>query len=253
MALDAGAPKPDYMLRYGIPYFFFLISLEWVVTKVINYRRAEGKDKVLVDFRLNDSVVSTLLGSFQSMFITMCELAGIFVDVAAYTWVYENARLIDWKPSEHVYLAFFAALVVKDCGYYWAHRCMHTWHVMWTAHSVHHSGEDYNLPTALRQGATQPFFTWIFYIPVRRSLAVHARVHGCACACATLLTVPPVRPGVCLPFAARCRWPSWHCTAGRSAGHSPGHIQRALADQHHVHVSRGCCARACVSMLHVYW
>ena len=37
-----------------------------------------------------------------------------------------------------------------DLAYYWAHRCLHVYHLGWAAHSVHHSGEDYNLPTALR-------------------------------------------------------------------------------------------------------
>ena len=36
----------------------------------------------------------------------------------------------------------------------------------WSGHSVHHSGEDYNLATALRQGALQPLFGGPFYAPM---------------------------------------------------------------------------------------
>mmetsp|Transcript_34940 Transcript_34940/g.93472 ORF Transcript_34940/g.93472 Transcript_34940/m.93472 type:complete len:352 (-) Transcript_34940:11-1066(-) len=43
---------------------------------------------------------------------------------------------------------------------------MHEWHVMWIGHSVHHSGEDYNMATGLRQGVVQPMMGWIFYIPL---------------------------------------------------------------------------------------
>ena len=37
---------------------------------------------------------------------------------------------------------------------------------MWSAHSVHHTGEDYNMGTGLRQGLLQPVFTVFFYMPL---------------------------------------------------------------------------------------
>jgi hypothetical protein len=37
-----------------------------------------------------------------------------------------------------------------DRDYYWAHRADHTIRLLWTAHSVHHSSEYFNLTTALR-------------------------------------------------------------------------------------------------------
>ena len=43
---------------------------------------------------------------------------------------------------------------------------MHEWHGMWIGHSVHHSGEDYNMATGLRQGLQQPMVGWIFYMPL---------------------------------------------------------------------------------------
>ena len=33
--------------------------------------------------------------------------------------------------------------------------------VLWAAHQVHHSSEDYNLTTALRQSAFQTFGAWV--------------------------------------------------------------------------------------------
>ena len=54
-----------------------------------------------------------------------------------------------------------------DCGYYWFHRIVHEYHFLWAlGHSVHHSGEDYNLACALRQGAGQGFTSWPFYLPL---------------------------------------------------------------------------------------
>ena len=53
-----------------------------------------------------------------------------------------------------------------DLGYYFLHRTAHEWQLLWSAHSVHHSGERYNLATALRQGAFQSAYSWFFYIPL---------------------------------------------------------------------------------------
>lgn len=53
-----------------------------------------------------------------------------------------------------------------DHGYYWAHRMVHEWNAGWTGHITHHNSEEYNLTTALRQGVFQPFFTWLFYMPL---------------------------------------------------------------------------------------
>ncbi|GAB6018612.1 hypothetical protein CHUAL_000297 [Chamberlinius hualienensis] len=38
--------------------------------------------------------------------------------------------------------------------------------IMWAAHQVHHSSEDYNLGTALRQSALQHCTSWLFYLPL---------------------------------------------------------------------------------------
>ena len=33
--------------------------------------------------------------------------------------------------------------------------------IFWAAHQMHHSSEEYNLTTALRQGAVQRFVSWV--------------------------------------------------------------------------------------------
>merc|ERR1711871_161930 len=46
---------------------------------------------------------------------------------------------------------WWLALITADALYYLFHRASHTLSWMWTAHVVHHSSEEYNLTTALRQ------------------------------------------------------------------------------------------------------
>jgi len=86
-------------------------------------------------------------------------------------------------PTEMPYATFAFLLVGKDLGYYAYHRFLHEFHIGWSAHSVHHSGEDYNMATGLRQGALQtlfspPFYMWmaLFGIPPQ-AFCAHAQLN----------------------------------------------------------------------------
>lgn len=57
------------------------------------------------------------------------------------------------------------AFVLYDFCYYWLHRLSHEINILWAAHVVHHSSEEYNLTTALRQ-TSGGLFGWIFYLPI---------------------------------------------------------------------------------------
>lgn len=81
-----------------------------------------------------------------------------------YAWLYEHARLLTLDASSPwVWLGGFIAV---DFCFYWAHRSLHRYNLLWGAHQPHHSSEDFNLSTALRKGAFQPAFDWPFYLPL---------------------------------------------------------------------------------------
>ena len=100
-----------------------------------------------------------------------------------YTHIFEHYRLVELPSKQHPVLVYALLFVGKDLGYYWAHRAMHEFHVLWLGHSVHHSGEDYNLGTGLRQGALQPLYGWPFYLPMAllglhpTAFAAHAQLN----------------------------------------------------------------------------
>jgi sterol desaturase/sphingolipid hydroxylase (fatty acid hydroxylase superfamily) len=58
--------------------------------------------------------------------------------------------------------AIVPAMVAWDFLYYWDHRWMHEVRVMWANHVTHHSGERYNLSTALRQPWSGFMTFWVF-------------------------------------------------------------------------------------------
>ena len=59
--------------------------------------------------------------------------------------------------------AWVAVLLLDDFSYYWYHRAHHEIRILWASHVVHHSSEQYNLSTALRQTWT-PYTGLLFWI-----------------------------------------------------------------------------------------
>ncbi len=55
--------------------------------------------------------------------------------------------------------------VLYDCCYYRNHPLGHVMNVLWAAHEVQHSSEEYNLRTVLRQCGGS-IFSWVFYSPL---------------------------------------------------------------------------------------
>ncbi|KAK3089990.1 hypothetical protein FSP39_008264 [Pinctada imbricata] len=132
------------------PFFFVCIFLEIFVSLI-------KQDKKL---RLADGATSISAGMYSR--IPMVVLRS--VHLVSYMWVYDNYRLAElpWDSAWTWWLCFLGV----DLGYYWFHRLAHEVNFMWAAHQVHHSSEDYNLSTALRQSVLQTYTSWIFYLPL---------------------------------------------------------------------------------------
>jgi len=140
---------PNYVLE-SFPYFGGLIVLEAIILAL--------KKKPLP--RINDTISSLSAGAIS-------EMPGLFgrgAQMITYVWVYNNWRIYElpWDNPWTWMLTFIGV----DYGYYWVHRCGHEVNFMWASHSTHHSSEDYNLITALRQSVHHKFTNWIFYMPM---------------------------------------------------------------------------------------
>ena len=137
-------------IALAIPVFFLLIAIEWLIAWW------QKKDV----YRLNDALNDLHCGILQ-------QSLGVFTQVlvfSAYVWVYESARILE-VPAASV-AGWIVCFLLVDHQYYWFHRISHESNLPWGAHIVHHSSEEYNLAVALRQGAFQHLFSWIFYLPI---------------------------------------------------------------------------------------
>lgn len=92
------------------------------------------------------------------------ELLFNLVLVAAYVWLFENARLVTWDESSP--WPWLVGIVGVDVLFYWWHRVSHVVNVLWAVHGVHHQSEDYNLAVALRQPLFEPLTWFVFYAPL---------------------------------------------------------------------------------------
>lgn len=138
----------NYILM-AIPGFLILMLLEL----------AWAKHKNLSLFRLNDAVNSLSMGMISR--ITRVMYAAI--PFSFYIYAHEHFALFQWQNGLWTWLFAFVAY---DLGYYWNHRLGHTMNIGWASHVIHHSSEEYNLTTALRQTSVPNVIGWVFYMPL---------------------------------------------------------------------------------------
>jgi sterol desaturase/sphingolipid hydroxylase (fatty acid hydroxylase superfamily) len=141
---------PVNYIVLAIPVFFVLIALELAITRL--------QEKQY--YSLGDSISDIGTGMIQ-------QLVDVFLKTAlfaGYLYVYERHRVatLDGR-SAAVWAACFIGV---DLLYYWFHRMSHEVNAFWAAHVVHHQSEEFNLAVALRQGAFQGSFSWVFYLPL---------------------------------------------------------------------------------------
>ncbi|MDP5132128.1 MAG: sterol desaturase family protein [Paraglaciecola sp.] len=137
----------NYIL-YAVPFFFLLIGVELLLEKV---RQTHY-------YRINDAIVSLSAGVLSRML----DIVKAMVPFTIYVVIYENYALLTLPDTFIIWLSVF---VLYDFCYYWNHRFGHEISMLWAAHVVHHSSEEYNLTTALRQSSSS-FLSWVFYLPL---------------------------------------------------------------------------------------
>lgn len=142
--------RPVDYIALSIPIFFALIGVELLYAR---WRRERL-------YRLNDSLSDLSTGILD-------QVLGVFtkaIIVGAYAAVWERFRVSEWSASSA--WTWVLCFLGVDFFYYWFHRVSHESNLPWGAHIVHHSSEEFNLSVALRQGAFQPLFSFVFYLPL---------------------------------------------------------------------------------------
>ncbi|PWR23779.1 sterol desaturase family protein [Zavarzinia compransoris] len=133
------------------PVFLAAFAVEWFVMARRGRLRQFSPKQIFTNLNLG--------GAYQ-----VFELIGhALVFMAAMHWVYDH-RIADVPLN--LWTAPLLFLLVEFC-YYWFHRTSHRVRWFWCAHVVHHSGEEMNLTTAMRQSMLYSLTGyWLFFTPL---------------------------------------------------------------------------------------
>jgi len=129
-----------------IPAIFVVILLEAL------YAYFKGA----FNFRTMDTVSSLTAG----MSNVIKNVLGLTVVIYGYNYLFEHFALVE---RETTWLTYLLALIFLDFGTYWYHRLAHSVNIFWNRHVIHHSGEDFNTATALRQSISKFINISVFF------------------------------------------------------------------------------------------
>lgn len=136
-------------IALAVPVFFVLIAIE------LAWARRRGVSV----YRFSDAITDLSCGISSQIAL----LAWAALQLGVYAWLFAHARLVTLPTA---WLPWVVAFVGVDFLYYWWHRLSHEVNVLWAAHVVHHSSEDYNLAVALRQAVLTSWTALPFYLPL---------------------------------------------------------------------------------------
>ena len=136
------------LILYAVPGFFLLIFLEML------FNRLRGTQF----YRLNDALTSLTTGAIDQLVSVSKALIPFTIYIVFFQW------LAIFQLGSNL-MVWLLAFVLYDFCYYWNHRFGHEMNILWASHVVHHSSEEYNLTTALRQTGTG-FLSFVFYLPL---------------------------------------------------------------------------------------
>jgi len=81
--------------------------------------------------------------------------------------------LLIWANSHSFYTFenkgvnyWFLLFLSQDLAYYVLHCCDHYIRLFWASHVTHHNSSKFNFTVAIRSSVFQPFYRWIFYLPL---------------------------------------------------------------------------------------
>ena len=141
-------PEIPNLIHYAIPFFMLTVIIEVILTVKVRLEHYEFKDAA--------TSITMGLGNVAIGLFTKGLVLAVF-------YFFYQFHLV---TIPFVWWSWILILFAEDFCYYWFHRISHENRFFWASHVVHHSSQEYNLSTALRQTWSGSFFSFIFWIPL---------------------------------------------------------------------------------------
>lgn len=148
-------------LVYGIPCFLGLILLELTYSKT-------HKQKNLYEWKDLGSSLFMGIGS-----VVLAPLIKTISAIIIFNYLYElcnpmvdgiRTNILGWQSFGYSWPVWILCQFLDDFTYYWFHRQNHMVRFLWAAHIVHHSSDNFNLGTAVRNGWFTILYKPLFYM-----------------------------------------------------------------------------------------
>ncbi len=149
-------------LVYGVPCFLGFILLEYT------YSHTKDKSRKLYN---NKDLMASLVMGIGSVIIS--PLIKTVIAIVLFVFVYEvfnpivggvRINVFGWQSFSYAWYVWLLCQLADDFSYYWFHRQNHNVRILWAAHIVHHSSDNFNLGTAVRNGWFTIFYKPFFYL-----------------------------------------------------------------------------------------
>ncbi|HAI37268.1 MAG TPA: C-5 sterol desaturase, partial [Maribacter sp.] len=148
-------------LVYGAPAFIAFILLE------LTYSKTHGDDD-LYDWKDFAASSAMFIGS-----AIIGPLLKVILLVVLFEWAYElfnpmvdgvRTNIMGYESFGYAWYVWLLCQLADDFTYYWFHRANHEIRILWAAHIVHHSSDNFNLGTAIRNGWFTLLYKPFFYV-----------------------------------------------------------------------------------------
>ncbi|MGB7395172.1 MAG: sterol desaturase family protein [Pricia sp.] len=148
-------------LIYGVPCFIAFILLE------LTYSHTHGDEDLYV---WKDLFASGAMGVGSAI---LGPLIKVTVLIVVFEFTYEifnpevngvRTNIMGYESFGYAWYVWLLCQLADDFTYYWFHRANHEVRILWAAHIVHHSSDNFNLGTAVRNGWFTLLYKPFFYM-----------------------------------------------------------------------------------------
>lgn len=150
-------------LVWGVPCFVAFILLELTYSKVF-----DKKNKDLYQWK--DLTASSVMGLGA---VVISPLLKVVSAAVIFTLVFDifnpevngvRTNILGYESFGFAWYTWLICQFLDDFAYYWFHRLNHTVRFLWAAHIVHHSSDNFNFGTGIRNGWFTLVYKPLFYM-----------------------------------------------------------------------------------------
>jgi sterol desaturase/sphingolipid hydroxylase (fatty acid hydroxylase superfamily) len=136
------------LILVSTPLYVIIIAAELLISRLEGIKAYSFKDT------LHNLCLSAITG------LTDLLMRGVSLLVLTFFF---QMSVLTWPQSVAYWIILLLAV---DMMHYWLHRVGHTCRLFWAVHVNHHTSTHFNFSVGFRTGVLEPFYSFLFYIPI---------------------------------------------------------------------------------------